>query len=119
MFEMVREIIDERNRDYRDGLSVRALNLRLNEHAAFDEKRHTELETRIRELERASAKQEGVMDTGRFQIPQLPPVAINLGGDKSHSKRPSLRGLLDPRTITAIIGGASLLGHLILRLLHF
>jgi hypothetical protein len=124
MFEMVREIIDERNRDYLDGLSVRALNLRLNEHAAFDEKRHGELEGRIRELEKASAKQEGVMDTGRFQlpqggIPQLPPVAINIGGDK-HSKRPSMmKALMDPRTIAAIIGGASLLGHIILKALHF
>ena len=123
IFEMMREIIDERNRDYRDGLSLRALNQRLTEHAAFDEKRHVELEVRLRDLERTTAKQEGVMDTGRFQLPQLPPVAINVGGDKGHSKRPShhsaLKALSDPRTIAAIIGAVSLLGHAVLRLLHF
>ena len=122
IFEMMREIIDERNRDYRDGLSLRALNQRLTEHAAFDEKRHGEIEMRIREVERASAKQEGVMDTGRFQLGPggIPPIAINF--DKP-SKRPShhsaLKALSDPRTIAALIGAVSLLGHLILKLLHF
>ena len=119
IFEMMREIIDERNRDYRDGLSLRALNQRLTEHAAFDEKRHGEIEMRIREVERASAKQEGVMDTGRFNLPAQP-IAINF--DKA-SKRPShhsaLKALSDPRTIAAIIGAMSLLGHAILKLLHF
>jgi hypothetical protein len=119
---MIKEIIDERTRDYRDGLSLRALNQRLTEHAAFDEKRHGELETRIRDLEQKAAKQEGQIDTGRFLLPppgQLPVVTINAGGRSKRPSHPILSGLIEnPKAVMTLIALVTVLAHAILRLLR-
>ena len=121
LLELMRESLAERARDLNDGLSVRSLSRRVEEHAAFDEKRHGEMEGRIRDLEKHVARSEGV-DTGRFQLPppqQLPAVAVNL--KTTSSKRPSaFIGAVakDPKTLMALIGLLTVLAHAILRLLR-
>jgi hypothetical protein len=114
---MIRELLEEKSQDYRDGIpSLRGLNQRLTEHAAFDEKRHGELEARIRDLEKVSSRQEGVMDTGRFNVQ---PTTIHI---EKPSKRPSghpiAKVLFDPRTIATIISVVTLGLHALLRLLR-
>jgi len=114
----MREALAERAKDLNDGLSVRSLFGRLAEHAAFDEKRHGELENRIRTLEHQAARSEG-LDTGRFQLPpqQLPPVAINVNGKPS--KRPSMMLLEAAKkpAMMILIALATVLAHAIVRLL--
>jgi hypothetical protein len=119
LLEVLREMASERATDRNDGLTVRSLNRRLDEHSIHDEKKHEALEGRIRSLETAAAFHEGATDTGRF--PAVAPVAINLNGGP-RSKRPSghpvLKGLMEnPKAVLALIGALTVLAHAILKFL--
>jgi hypothetical protein len=123
-------MVAERGQDQADGITLRALNRQLAEHTIADEQRHRDIEARLRDdfdkrlrMVEAHAAFEEKMQTGRFNAPiqQLPPVTVNFDPTGGRSKRPSIpviaKVLADPKAMTAIIGGLSLLGHVLLRLL--
>lgn len=122
LFELLREMIEERSRDQRDGITIRALNRQLSEHSEVDDRRLREFDGRLRDLEKSAAKAEGAIDTGRWQLPpaQLPPTQINIDSRSKRSDRPSIvvAALKQPQVIAGIIAGATLVAHLLLRLLH-
>jgi len=90
LFELLQEIVRERQRDMGEGITLRALNKRFDEHLAEDERRHEKSDDRIRKLEEHMARSEAhVETTARFIIPPTPPVAqVTINGN--HSKRPTI-----------------------------
>jgi hypothetical protein len=125
LMEMLKELLHERSRDMADGITLRVLNRQHADHALADEKRHYAIEERIRELEKASSRQEGVMDTGRFTIqPNPAPQIIPIIDQRRHSSRPSIvtgaiRAVVrSPHTITALIAAATVLIHAIMGFFH-
>jgi hypothetical protein len=84
LLEQLGELIRDRQRDLSDGLTLRSLQRRLEEHSAFDKQEFDKFEERLREVEQRTAAHTA-MDTGRYQIP---PTTINLEQPK-HSHRPS------------------------------
>jgi hypothetical protein len=119
VLEQIRELLEERRRDTFDGINLRALNRQLSEHSVYDEKRHGEIEARIREVEQNVAHMKGEA-TGRFNIP---PVALPIITPmSSRSKRPSTPPWLarvteKPATII-LVALATVLIHALLKLLH-
>ena len=124
-------MVAERGQDQNDGITLRGLNRQLTEHTIADEQRHRDIETRLREdldkrlrVVEVHAMVEEKMQTGRFNLqpPQvLPPVTVNFDrGDTGRSKRPSIptiaKVLTDPKAITALIGAATILGHVLVKL---
>lgn len=122
LLEMLREFLRERSQDAREGITLRSVNRQITQHVDGDDRRHLEIETRLRDLERLTAKTEGVMDTGRFHVPPVGSVNISGVGDnrKSRSDRPSIvvAALKQPAIVSTLIGAATLVAHLLLRLLH-
>jgi hypothetical protein len=122
LLELLREMVQERAADRNDGLSLRALNRRITEHADFDERRHGDFDDRVRVLERLVAKTEGQMDTGRYLLPspgQLPTVTVNTGARSKRPSHPILAGLIEnPKAILTLIALLTVLAHAVLKLLH-
>jgi hypothetical protein len=92
ILELMQEIIDERRKDMADGLTLRSLRQTVIAHTEHDDRGFDAIDKRLRELEQAAARSEGLA-TGRFNIPplapiapmQIPPVVIN-----ARSHRPSM-----------------------------
>jgi hypothetical protein len=86
--EEIRTLLADRSRDMQEGLTLRSLDKRLDEHLKFDAKEFDEIARQLLELRERLARSDGrasAMDTGNFHIP---PTTINLGPQKS--KRPSI-----------------------------
>jgi hypothetical protein len=122
LLEILRDHLATDATDRNDGLTLRALNRRMTEHGDFDEKRHSEFDKRIRELETKAAKAEGQIDTGRFLLPppgQLPTVTVNTGVRSKRPSHPILAGLVEnPKAIIGLIALLTVLAHAVLKLLH-
>jgi hypothetical protein len=88
LFELLQEIVRERQRDMGEGITLRALNKRFDEHLAEDERRHEKSDDRIRKLEEHAARSEAHVETGRFIIPPPPIAQVTINGN--HSKRPTI-----------------------------
>jgi hypothetical protein len=124
ILEMMREVVEERRRDMADGLTLRSLQGMVRAHTDHDDRGFDAIEKRLRELENAAARSEGLA-TGRFNIPplapiapmQIPPVVIN-----ARSHRPSmpwLASLVKPVTKQvvpyAIVAAMIAASHLLAR----
>ena len=85
-------MLAERGRDMADGLSLRSLVRRVEEHGMHDERRFDRLEGRLRELEQGLARTQGHEDRNLTPGAFAPlAVPINMGPAVSvRSKRPSL-----------------------------
>jgi hypothetical protein len=89
ILEQIRQLLDDQQRDLRDGLTLRSLDKRLDEHLKFDAKEFEAIAEQILSMRERLARIDGradAMDTGSFHVP---PVAINVdAGPKT--KRPSM-----------------------------
>jgi len=84
VLEQLRELLAIRQKELEEGLSLRAVSRRLDEHLVNSITRYDDLEKRVRALELHDPVQ-----TGRFQIP--PPVAVPIEvRTREVSKRPTL-----------------------------
>lgn len=111
-------MLDARQKELEEGLSLRGLARRFDQHLVNSATAHAELEARVRDLERSDATQ-----TGRFQIPPMtvPTVPTKIELTRSSSKRPTTIGPIlkaISRTpyikwglIVATIIGSNLLGR--------
>jgi DNA-binding transcriptional MerR regulator len=119
VLEQLRELLEERRRDSADGINLRALNRQLTEHSNYDEKRHGEIEERIREVEQTLARVQGEA-TGRFHIP--PPVVSTNNNGSRNSRRPStppwIAEVTKKPAMIILIALATVLAHALLKLLH-
>jgi hypothetical protein len=121
ILEQLRELLEERRRDFGDGINLRALNRQLAEHTIADEKRHDAIDERIREVEQDVSRVQGEA-TGRFNIPPPPHTVAMPIVTPLRSKRPSTPPWLarvteKPMTII-LVALATVLIHALLKLLH-
>jgi len=132
LLEEMRQFLESRRRDIEDGITLRALNRQLSEHTEADEKRHKELDDRLRDwykelddrvrlIAEANAKHSGQIETGSWKLPPpgQVPIIISNGAKSKRPSHPLLAGMFDdPKRVAALIGAATLLAHALLRLLH-
>lgn len=102
ILEQIRSLIDERQRELADGLTLRSVLRTVEAHGARDDKVHEELEKRVRELEIAR----GEPGTGRFQIPPYPQMVL----PAAKSKRPSFPPWLSPKSPVVQWAAIAILG---------
>jgi hypothetical protein len=93
VWELMREVLQERGKELSEGLSLRSLDRRLVDHTGQDDRRFDRLESRLRELEQGLARTQGHEDRNMTPAMGFQPlgIPINMGSPPAmRSKRPSI-----------------------------
>ena len=93
VWELMREVLQERGKELSEGLSLRGLDRRLVDHTGQDDRRFDRLEERLRTLEQGQSRMQGHEDRSNLTPAAFTPfgVPINMGSPPAvRSKRPSI-----------------------------
>jgi hypothetical protein len=93
VWELMREVLQERGKELSEGLSLRSLDRRLVDHTGQDDRRFDRLEERIRDLEQGQSRMQGHEDRNLTPAMGFQPlgIPINMAAPPAmRSKRPSI-----------------------------